>query len=168
MNLKDEDIKEGEVIPRSPGRPSVFSQQHLDDLQPLLTKGYSVTRICAEWDISRDTFYRWLRDHDSFKAEYEKHEAKRDAYWEEMGLAGMTGQLPKFNAPAFMFLAQKVTKSLREDPVKTQQTQINIENYNTATQLTDAELAERLAALKEKLPELAPPPPTILEEQDGD
>ena len=141
---KDKPI-EGELIEAKVGRPSKYSPDMCNELVALMEKGWTNTRICAKWSISRDTFYRWLKEKDDFKAAFDEGIEKAEAWWEEIGISGMLGQLPKFNATLYLAtMNNKFGWSRDSKGGKTQNTQINIENMNVVKDLSDSELQTRI------------------------
>lgn len=53
---------------------------HPDDLIRLGCEGFLVDEVCAEWNISRDTFFRWIRENESMSDAYHLYKPKRGSY----------------------------------------------------------------------------------------
>lgn len=145
---------EGELIPKDQGgRPSKFKKEHIGEILDLMQQGYTNTRICATLNIPGATFYRWINENEDMKEAYEIGKEKREAWWEEVGMAGMMGKIPRFNATVY----DKLTKqklNWKDDDDKVKGTQINIENMQVLQnmqQLTDGELDKKIQVLLDNL-----------------
>lgn len=156
---------EGEVIPPDKGgRPTSYKESHIEDMQALMANGYTDARLCAEWGISRNTFYRWLREKEDFKKAHSKGLEVCEAFYEEVGQAAMFGKIPKFNTKIW----EKIMKNKFnwDGGAGTSEggTQINIHgNMNVIQNLSDEELLKKIE-LSAKLVGL----PDILEKDSDD
>ena len=156
MRKIDTKPKEGELIKKDTGRPSSFKVDYLKQLSELVAQGYTVTRICAEWGISRDTYYRWMKENPDFAEASEIGDAAREAWFEQVGIAGMTGQIKGFNATVYLgFMNNKFGWARGGDSGKN--TQINIHGdmqvLQNIQQLSNLELDDRIKGLLEGLDE---------------
>lgn len=71
----------------------------------LFKRGKSISYVCAELDISRETFYRWKDDKDhAFSPIARKGELLSQKHWEDIGECGITGELEKFSGSPWMFV----------------------------------------------------------------
>lgn len=68
------------------GRPSIFTQELADEICAELAEGKSIRTVCApEGKPSIQTFFRWLREKESFREQYARaKEEASDALVEEM------------------------------------------------------------------------------------
>jgi hypothetical protein len=57
-------------------------------------EGKTVVQICATWGISRDTFYRWLKNNKDFKEAWDNSIDACQDWWEQRYMAAMLGQIP--------------------------------------------------------------------------
>jgi hypothetical protein len=91
------------------GPPFKYDPQfHPQELTALMAKGYKDVEIFTEWNIARDTFYRWRREHEDFAEAYERGLPAAEKAWEDIGKAGMMGQIRGFNAAVwFGFMKKK-------------------------------------------------------------
>jgi len=87
------------------GQPTKYREEHCEKFVSLRKQGYSVDRIAAEWDISKQTIYNWTKDNPLFLDAYARGDAKYHAYLESLAMANVHN--PKFNDRIFRMLAAK-------------------------------------------------------------
>lgn len=63
------------------GRPPKYQDNMPDDLIKLMSEGALDCEIYADWDISKDTFYRWLNEKDELKEAHQRGLAKCESWW---------------------------------------------------------------------------------------
>ncbi len=73
-NLLPEDLK-------IQGRPSKYKEEYCQELIEMMSRGMLDVQIYAHWDISKDTFYSWKREHKEFLSAYSIGHAKCEAYY---------------------------------------------------------------------------------------
>lgn len=66
-------------------RPRVYKETYPDDLITKMADGQFDYEIYADWDISKDTFYRWLREYPDLKEAYDIGMAKCLKWWTTIG-----------------------------------------------------------------------------------
>ena len=71
------------------GRPSDYSEEIADEICSRITRGESLTAICADkeggWLPSESTVYRWLEAHGEFREKYARaREAQADKFFDEI------------------------------------------------------------------------------------
>ena len=64
------------------GRPSEFSQEHLDQLNDLGHEGETKTEMAVALGIARDTLYRWDKEHPDFSDALKRAVERSQAWWE--------------------------------------------------------------------------------------
>lgn len=135
------------------GRPTKYKDHYVVEVEDLMDQGYTDARMCAHWGIGRTTFYNWLNDNKEFKAAHNRGLEKAEAWWEEFGLAGMTGKIPKFNSTMWIaFMNNKFKWSRKDGDEKT--TNINIGSMQVLQnlqQLSDTELDSKISGLLSNL-----------------
>lgn len=62
-------------------RPSDWKDEFIPELINMMDKGMFDCDICKKFDISADTFYRWLREKPEFKEAYDKGMECCEAWW---------------------------------------------------------------------------------------
>lgn len=75
------------------GRPTKYSVALAEALPDMFVNGESVAEVCDALDISKDTFYAWVKKHRRFSDAYKKGLQKSEAWWCRLGRAGARGQV---------------------------------------------------------------------------
>lgn len=79
--------------PNKGGRPTKYSVALSKRLPDLFKNGESVAEVCMALDISKDTFYAWVKKHKRFSDAYNKGLQKSEAWWSRLGRAGAQGSV---------------------------------------------------------------------------
>ena len=101
--------------------------------------------------LSKDTFYRWLREYPEFNEAYEASKVASQAFYEEILLAGAIGKIKNFN---FNALAMTMNNKFQDDYKRSatgNNTEINVGSINSIEHLDSKELDKKIAKLQEKL-----------------
>lgn len=86
------------------GRPSKYDPETmLSIIESMGYEGESITALAVALNISKDTLYRWVKEHAAFSDAVKAFRARSQLFWEDIGLRGATGQIKGFNATAFIF-----------------------------------------------------------------
>lgn len=139
------------------GRPSTYKpgdvvepdylESHPERLVSLLKEGRLDFHICTEFGISRDTFYRWKKEHPDFLKAYNIGAPACEAYWfkkiEEMASDGHD----KGFKPTIAVLNNKFGWGQEEGHRVTSNTQINIQG--NVQVLQDKSTEELISLLKD-------------------
>lgn len=116
--------------------------EYNDKLPALLTKlmaaGFSDVQVRAEWGISKDTFYRWLRTHEPMKEAHAIGKDMFDSVHEQLGVEGML----KTRDIEYQFWRDlgKFRHGWADKNPQQGNTQINIDNVNILQQQSNEEL----------------------------
>jgi hypothetical protein len=118
-----------------------------------MAAGYSDTEVMAQWNISRSTFYRWIKENPELKEAHENGKTAFDAIHEDLGRQGMM----KTADIDYQFWRDlgKYRHGWTEKPSggnTTTNTQINI---NMLDNQTNEELLTYIKSQMERLPELS-------------
>lgn len=135
-----------ELVSKNPvGRPSIYKpEEHPQQLLELMATGAKDCDVYAKWDISKDTFYRWLREHPEFKEAYEKGLPKAQSVWEDVGKQGMMGHIKGFNFNAWIaFMNNKFGWTPKNQEGTTNN--INIGNVNVFQSKSKEELIDYIS-----------------------
>lgn len=117
---------------------SKYDPKLCTDLTKLMAAGNSDTQVIAQWGISRDTFYRWLREHEELKEAHEVGKVMFDAIHEKLGVEGML-KTADIDYQFWRDLGKFRNKWTDKSETSTNNTQINI---NFLQQQTNQELIE--------------------------
>jgi transposase-like protein len=58
----------------------------------MFKNGESVSEVCAELGIHKDTFFEWVKTYKEFSDAYKKGLELSEAWWTKLGRAGATGK----------------------------------------------------------------------------
>ncbi len=75
------------------GRPTKYSKELCKRLPGLFDGGQSVAEVCVELDISKDTFYKWVKRYPRFADAYQKGLQRSEAWWSRLGRVGSAGEV---------------------------------------------------------------------------
>ena len=125
------------------GRPTKFKKRYCREVIEKMAEGEFDCNICADWEISADTFYRWRRENPEFKEAHKIGIAKCESWWIKNGLAD------NVNFKFWIALMKKKFNYAgtqgKQDGNKT----VNIDNMNILA-LSEAEMNGKLAHLMDK------------------
>jgi hypothetical protein len=79
------------------GRPSKYKPEYCEQIVEFCEKGASLTAFAASISVAKDTLVEWGIQHKEFSVAMRKAKTKAEAYFEKLGVAGMTGQIKGFN-----------------------------------------------------------------------
>lgn len=86
-------------------RETDYRPELCDEIVHMFSDGSSITQVCArKLEVHRDTYYEWKSVHPEFKKAAERGEAMSQAYWEDIGKDGITGNLEKFAGSSWSFV----------------------------------------------------------------
>ena len=100
---------------------------------------------------SKDTFYRWIKEHKSFGDAYDTSKVESQAFYEDILLAGALGRIKNYN---FNSLAMTMNNKFGDEYKRSatgSNTEINIGAINTIEQMSSVELDKRIKQLNNKL-----------------
>lgn len=132
----------------SKGAPSLYSPDMCEKIVEVAAAGGHIPAMMKAIGIrSKDTWYRWQKEHPEFKTAVETAEIESQAFYEEVGLRGVLGLIPNFNASTYAIIVNnKFGKDYKRNPTGTE---INITN-NTLN-LTSEQIREKIAQKLEHL-----------------
>ena len=70
------------------GRPTKYNKALCKLLPDMFSGGESVAEVCASLEITKDTFYRWVKEHSEFSDAYKKGLTLSEAWWAKLGRDG--------------------------------------------------------------------------------
>jgi DNA-binding XRE family transcriptional regulator len=107
-------------------------------------EGRSKAAMAACFGVSEKTMDNWTKNPDNFefKDALEIAMAASEAYWEDIGIKGAKGILPKFNASAWIFCMKNRFRNNYKDTMDS-----NIDVTGSMKGMTDAELDATIKAL---------------------
>lgn len=127
---------------------------HPVDLYKKMASGMSDTEVMAAWEISRGTFYRWLKESPDLKEIHERGKVAFDAIHEDLGRQGMLKQTD-IDYQFWRDLGKYRHGWAEKPSAATMNTQINIDTMNILNEQTNEELLMFIKSQMEKHPELS-------------
>lgn len=85
------------------GRPTKYKPEMCQQVIDFMAQGYSKEATAAQIGIAKDTLYEWVKKHTEFSDAIKEGEDKSRLWWEKIGMAGMVGKVPGFNATTWIF-----------------------------------------------------------------
>lgn len=132
--------------------PKPYYSEYCEMLILHMEKGYSFESFGAHANCCEKTLYNWCDQYPEFLQAKKEGELKARQKWEEMGLEGMNGLIPGFNATVWLFsMKNKFGYVDRIDVnAKTQHTNVNV-NVNLEGKVNElvGQLADLLDVKKE-------------------
>jgi hypothetical protein len=130
------------------GRKTSYEPEFCETIQKVASAGGHIPSMMKAVGIkSKATWYKWQRDFPEFKDAVEEAELLSQAFYEELGLQGMMGKIPNFNATTYIFMMHnKFNTEYKRNPTATE---VNITN-NTLN-LSSDQMAQKIAQKLEKL-----------------
>lgn len=127
-------------------RPTIFKESYCEEVIELMGKGFSDVAICAYWGISRDTYYRWIKEKPEFKEAVEIGQPKYQDLMEQIGFKGMMGEIRGFSSGMWQTLMKaKCKDDYREDRKDSQVIQAqNVNILNTFAEMSTDKLIENI------------------------
>lgn len=147
-----------------------FVPEHVLLIQDLMAKGYWDYELAATMDISRDTFYRWLRENDEFKQAFEDGKSKRAMFWSQLGRNAVLTDNKKFPFQTWIAFMNNQMQDFGWGTGDKQgnTTNINIQNMNVLQNKDSSELLEmlqnKISSMDPKVKELLPIQVKVLDE----
>jgi hypothetical protein len=130
-----------------------YEDKYCVDIYKNMAAGLSDTQVMAKWDISRSTFYRWMKEHPELKEAQERGKVAFDAIHESLGVQGMM-KTTDIDYQFWRDLGKYRHGWAEKQSAATMNTQINIDTMNVLNEQTNEELLEYIKGQMEKLPEL--------------
>lgn len=88
---------EGELVRRGP--PTLYKPEMCDTIVEIAAQGGHISAMILAIGVkSRETWYRWRREHPEFNRAAEFAEEVSQDFYERLMLKGLTGEIPNFNA----------------------------------------------------------------------
>jgi hypothetical protein len=81
----------------------IYNESMCADAERLMASGKSIARLATHFGVCRDTIYEWCKKHPEFAKSFKNGKDSAQAYWEELGEEGISGNLDKFSATAWIF-----------------------------------------------------------------
>lgn len=128
-----------------------YKKQMCEQIIEVAEQGGHVAQMCVAIGVrSRDTFYRWIKEHDDFREAYETSKLYSRAFYENLLLQGAQGQVKGYNFNSVAMVMNNKFSDEYTRSVNGSNTEITIGSVNNATIDTD-KLLEKAAELSAQL-----------------
>ena len=94
--------KKAAAKPSKMGRPTKYKKEFCDTVIDNMAEGLSFEACCGVIGISKDTGYRWIKEHDDFSDAKKRGDVLSQLWWENQGKKGMFWG-KDFNATVWVF-----------------------------------------------------------------
>lgn len=88
------------------GRPNLYTKDYGDNaaqsLPTMFKNGESLAEVCADLEMSKDSFYQLCELSPLFSDAYNKGRDLSEAWWAKLGRAGAAGKV-QINSPTWVF-----------------------------------------------------------------
>lgn len=85
------------------GRPSSYKPEYCAQLISHMSSGLSFETFAAAIKVNQDTLHEWAKVHPDFSEAKKEAWSQNMLFWERMGMTGMAGKIPGFNATVWIF-----------------------------------------------------------------
>lgn len=99
------------------GRPSKYKPEYCEEVVQHMALGHSFESFASCIGVNRDTLYEWCTMHEAFSDAKKRGSVKSLKTLEEIGLAGMKGDLKGFNVTAWIFICKNRHSDMFRDSV---------------------------------------------------
>ena len=96
----------GEKLPQ--GQPTLYRAEYDAQLIDHMSKGLSFESFAGVIGVSRSVIYDWTHAQATFLDAKMKGEQKRLLFYERIGIQGMAGKLPSFNATTYVWMTKNM------------------------------------------------------------
>lgn len=90
-------------MPNPVGRPTKYKEEYCDMLIRHMESGLSFDSFAAVIKVNRDSLYEWVKVHPEFSDAQKEAYSQNLLFWEKIGISGMVGRIPDFNATVWIF-----------------------------------------------------------------
>ena len=85
------------------GRPTKYRPEMCQKIIDAMEKGLSKEAAATEIGICEASFYLWQKENKEFSEAVKEGEKRSQLFWEKVGIKGMVGKIPGFNATTWIF-----------------------------------------------------------------
>ena len=109
---------------RGRGQPTKYKPEYCDMLKDAGRKGEFIEKFILDWDISKETLYKWAKEHPDFSDAYKQYKRGMEHWHKRLFQNLAIGKLPKGNVTAAIWLS-KIVCGYTEDNLGNQQDPID-------------------------------------------
>ena len=102
------------------GRPSSYRAEYCEKLIEHMKTGKSFPSFGALVGVHFDTLYEWVKQFPEFSEAKKMGETHAFLFWEHLGMQGIQGQLPKFNATGWIFSMKNKFRKVEQSELRSE------------------------------------------------
>lgn len=92
------------------GRPTLYRPEYCDQLIEFMRKGNAFEAFATEIGTHRGTLYNWTKEHPDFLNAHSKGKDLCLRFWQDVGFAGVTNQIPFFGHMSYGMIMRHLFK----------------------------------------------------------
>jgi AcrR family transcriptional regulator len=81
----------------------IYNSGICEKVEQILSQGKSIAAVASELGVNRATIYEWRDKHPEFDKAYQRGLDACQAFWENIGQNGITGEIKNFGGTPWMF-----------------------------------------------------------------
>jgi len=141
---------EGKLLPVKRGPKNKYTPEMCDAIVAAASSGGHIPEMMLSIGIkSKDTWYRWQKENPEFKEAVEYSKIVNQAFYEKIGLKGIMGEIPNFNATTFaLMMNNKFGDEYKRSHSGNGPTEITVNTVNYNEEQTTEKIAQKLEKLK--------------------
>ena len=90
-------------INKTIGQPTLYKKDYCEKLIHHMSQGLSIEAFAGLVGVNQDTVHEWAKVHPEFMEAKKNGTALSLLFWEKLGIQGIMGKIPGFNAAAYIF-----------------------------------------------------------------
>lgn len=139
---------EGELLPA--GRPSTYKPEYCEKIIDAAAQGKHIAGMMMAINVkSKETWYEWKKKYPEFNSAVEfATNVVSKAFYEEVGLRGMMGEIEKFNATTWATVMNNKFKDEYSRGPNGAGTEITINTVNYSSEEMTQKIAQKLEKMK--------------------
>ncbi len=114
----------------------IYNESMCEIAELVLGKGKTIARLATTLDVCRDTIYQWRDKHPEFARSLKKGRDAGQAHWEDVGEAGIKGEIKNFAGTSWMF----TMKNRFRDDYKEEKEQKNDDSASVLERIITGEI----------------------------
>ncbi len=139
-----------ELVVLKPGPGTKYEETACLKVVEAASRGAHIPGMMLSLGVkSKDTWYRWQKEYPEFKEAVEFAKVVSQAFYEELGLAGIQGKIKDFNATTFaLMMNNKFGEEYKRSSSGGGNTEITLNTVNYSSDQVNQKIAQKLEKLK--------------------
>lgn len=139
-----------EVIPAGISPACKYKPQACEAILEIASKGGHISTMMNAVGIrSKSTWASWKQRYPEFKEAVEHAEIISQSFYEQLGLQGIMGTIPNFNATTYaLVMNNKFSNEYKRNPSGSGPTEITFNTVNMSSDQVSEKIAQKIERLK--------------------